>query len=151
MLDTCSSCCVLPLCWCRSVGSAGAGLNCSCCAPQVLQFGLYEFIREEGNPGGVRKMKKGTEVWNKIVFSRFVRYDAPSQASCLSSWTHGRHCPLTLRPAVSECLPQRLVPRSLAFSLSRAPHASACFSPGCELCPAPGLIRLFFCPLLRRR
>jgi hypothetical protein len=51
------------------VGSAGAGLISSCCAPQVLQFGLYEFIREEGNPGGVRKMKKGTEVWKKIVFS----------------------------------------------------------------------------------
>lgn len=29
---------------------------------QILEFGLYEFIPSEDNPGGVRKMKKGTEV-----------------------------------------------------------------------------------------
>ncbi len=29
---------------------------------QVLEFGLYEFIPTEDNPGGVRKMKAGTEV-----------------------------------------------------------------------------------------
>jgi hypothetical protein len=52
---------------CRQVGGAGAGLLSSCCVPQVLQFGLYEFIREEGNPGGVRKMKKGTEVWSAVL------------------------------------------------------------------------------------
>lgn len=31
---------------------------------QILEFGLYEFIPTEDNPGGVRKMKAGTEVRN---------------------------------------------------------------------------------------
>lgn len=45
--------------------------------PQVLEFGLYEFVREEGNPGGVRKIKKGTEV-------RPHQTHHPLHATCLS-------------------------------------------------------------------
>ncbi len=33
-----------------------------CFPPQILEFGLYEFVPTEDNPGGVRKMKAGTEV-----------------------------------------------------------------------------------------
>ena len=47
---------------CCTASSAGACAIGSCRAPQVLEFGLYEFVRQEGNPGGVRKIKKGTEV-----------------------------------------------------------------------------------------
>lgn len=76
------SSCKVPPCVARSAAQV-QGSTCSCCVPQVLQFGLYEFIREEGNPGGVRKMKKGTEVW-----------------------THKRHIhPLLIPPvAASDCL-----------------------------------------------
>lgn len=51
-------CCTRAICLPFGLGM----LTPLCCPPQILEFGLYEFVPTEDNPGGVRKMKAGTEV-----------------------------------------------------------------------------------------